>query len=402
MYALMLLFGAATGAIMLSDGLQDLLRKVPFCANSTSTSSMIIPSTTTIDCTNAVGYLAVYRVCFSLLIFFVMMAAMMIGVRSSRDGRAPIQNGFWGLKFLIVISITIGAFFIQNEAFGIWMMWIGMIGGFAFILIQLVLIVDFAHNWADIWVGNYEDSNSRGWFIALMSATAVQYILSLTGIILLFTYYTQSDDCALNKFFISFNMILCVVVSVLSITPKVQEAQPRSGLLQSAIVTLYTVYLTWSAVANNPDGNCNPGLLGIIGDEKNKVSFDKTSIIGLVIWMFCILYSSLRSANAVSSINQPDPERQDDKRSNNGDAKVWDNEEDNVAYSWSIFHLTFAAASLYVMMCLTNWYQPNSSLNSMNANAASMWIKVISSWVGLVLYGWSLIAPMILTDRDFN
>lgn len=294
---------------MLSDGLQDFLKKVPFCENSTSTSSMIIPKTSTFDCDNALGYLAVYRVGFALLVFFLTMAAMMIGVRSSRDGRAPIQNGFWALKFMIVIAIAIGAFFIHDGSFGTWMMWLGMIGGFAFILIQLVLIVDFAHNWADIWVGNYEESESRGWFIALMSATAVQYILSLAGIILLYSYYTQSDDCGLNKFFISFNMILCIAVSVLSILPRVQEAQPRSGLLQSAIVTLYTVYLTWSAVANNPDGNCNPGLLGIISNDHNKVSFDKTSIIGLVIWMFCILYSSLRSASAVSSLAQ-DPERQ--------------------------------------------------------------------------------------------
>lgn len=186
-----------------------------------------------------------------------------------------------------------------------------MIGGAAFILIQLVLIVDFAHNWADVWVGNYEDTQSRGWFWALMSATAVQYVLSLVGIILLYSFYTETNDCALNKFFISFNMILCVIVSVFSITPRVQEAQPRSGLLQSAIVTLYVIYLTWSAVANNPDGNCNPGLAGIISGDKSKVSFDKTSIVGLVIWMFCILYSSLRSANAVSSLStQPDPERQ--------------------------------------------------------------------------------------------
>lgn len=232
---------------------------------------------------------------------------MMIGVRSSRDGRAPIQNGFWGIKFLIIIAITIGAFFIREGLFGPFWMWIGLFGGFAFILIQLVLIVDFAHNWADVWVGNYEDTQSRGWFFALMGATVIQYILSLSGIILLYSYYTHSDDCSLNKFFISFNMILCIAVSILSITPRVQEAQPRSGLLQSAVVTLYTIYLTWSAVANNPDGDCNPGL-SIIGGDKN--SFDKTSIVGLVIWMFCILYSSLRSANAVSSISKPDPERQ--------------------------------------------------------------------------------------------
>lgn len=310
MYALVLLLGAAVGAIMLSDGLIDLLRKVPFCENASTTASIFVPSTTTIDCTNAVGYLAVYRVCFALLIFFLAMAAMMIGVRSSRDNRAAIQNGFWAIKFIVVIAIAVGAFFIKDGSFGTWMMWAGMIGGSIFILIQLVLIIDFAHNWADIWVGNYEETQSKGWFTALMAATFAMYVLSLVGIIGLFYYYTQSNDCSLNKFFISFNMILCIAVSVLSITPKVQEYQPRSGLLQSAVVTLYFIYLTWSAVANNPDGNCNPGLLGIISDDKNKVSFDKTSIIGLVVWMFCILYSSLRSANAVSSLAHPDPERQ--------------------------------------------------------------------------------------------
>ncbi|XP_043475072.1 probable serine incorporator isoform X3 [Leptopilina heterotoma] len=421
MYALMLMLGTIAACITLAPSLQDLLQKVPFCANSTS----YVPSKFTVDCQSAIGYLAVYRICFIITLFFFLMSAIMLRVRSSKDPRAPIQNGFWAIKYLLVIGGIIGAFFIREGSFGPTWMYFGMMGGFLFIMIQLILIVDFAHNWADAWVGNYEETESKGWYAALLGATFLNYVLSITGIVLLYVYFTLPNECSLHKFFISFNLILCFITSCVSILPSVQENQPRSGLLQSSVVTLYVIYLTWSGVSNSPDDKCNPGMFGIINSNdistQNKVAFDKESVIGLIIWFSCVLYSSLRTASKSSKITMSDTVLAKDngavqnkdsslignEEGRNGDvegneAKVWDNEEDTIAYNWSFFHLMFALATLYVMMTLTNWYKPNSSLETLNSNTASMWVKIISSWLCLAIYNWSLVAPILLPNRDFS
>lgn len=158
MYAFMLLVGTILGAIALSPGLQETLKKMPFCINSTSTYSAGALSTFSggslqADCDFALGYMAVYRLCFGLACFFALMALIMIGVKSSRDPRSSIQNNFWPLKFLICFGAAIGAIFIPDGSFGPSMMWVGLIGGLAFILIQLLIIVDFAHTLAENWIG---------------------------------------------------------------------------------------------------------------------------------------------------------------------------------------------------------------------------------------------------------
>ncbi|XP_018364574.1 PREDICTED: probable serine incorporator isoform X2 [Trachymyrmex cornetzi] len=424
MYALLLLLGTIAACITLAPGLQNALKKVPFCANS---SSNYVPSEVTLNCESAVGYLAVYRICFILSLYFFLMSVIMIRVKSSHDPRAAIQNGFWAIKYLLIIGGIIGAFFIPERSFGSTWMYFGMLGGFLFIIIQLILIVDFAHSWADAWVGNYEETESKGWYAALLGASVFNYAISITGVVLLYVYYTHPSECALNKFFISFNLILCVITSIVSILPTVQEHQPRSGLLQSSIVTLYVVYLTWSGISNSPDRACNPGFLpGISSHDvntQNRVTFDKESIIGLIIWFSCVLYSSLRTASKSSKITMSENvlvqdngavrnageqslignevEGRNPDAEGGKEAKVWDNEEEKVAYNWSFFHLMFALATLYVMMTLTNWYKPNSSLDTLNANNASMWVKIISSWMCLALYVWSLVAPAIFPNRDF-
>ena len=90
----MLLLGTITACIMLSPGLNSALQKVPFCSGSTSNLASVLTDNLTVDCGAAVGYLAVYRLCFAMTLFFLFMALIMIGVKSSKDPRAGIQNGY--------------------------------------------------------------------------------------------------------------------------------------------------------------------------------------------------------------------------------------------------------------------------------------------------------------------
>lgn len=227
-------------------------------------------------------------------------------------------------------------------------------------------------------------------------------------------------SCGVNKFFIIFNLLLCILLSVVSILPKVQEYQPTSGLLQSSIVSLYTMYLTWSAMSNSPDAQCKPhfSISGEGGDTNNPhPGMDTQSIIGLVIFIACVLYSSIRTSSQsarltlgndlLAETNSVTPSAdaeaggvraQDDAH----DRKVWDNEDDGVAYSWSFFHVMFVLATLYMMMTLTNWFTPNSTLETLSSNSGSVWVKIVSSWVCVALYIWTLAAPCFFPDREFT
>ena len=411
-YALFLFLGTIVACLMLIPGLEAKLEEIPtFCDH-------------VVDCKNIAGFLSVYRICFAMAGFFFLLAVLMFCVKSSKDPRAKIHNGFWMFKFLIWVGITVGAFYIPRGDFGTAWYYIGLAGGCVFILIQLVLLVDFAHAWNDYMLEKREDGDSpRCWTVLLLLATFFNYAVSITAIVLFYVFYGQGD-CSKNKFFISFNLILCVVVSVLAVLPKVQDAQPRSGLLQASVVSLYATYLTWSAMNTEPneDGKiCNPGFQGIInGGSGNSSSistssqpFDGESIVGLVIFFICVLYSSIRSStsNNVDRLTLKENVIIDDSASDTnvlvkdeekGGQKVYDNEQEGVTYSYSFFHFMFFLASLYIMMTITNWGLPDDNFQYTQRSWPAVWVKIASSWACFGLYAWTLFAPILLSNREFN
>ncbi|XP_008321812.1 serine incorporator 1 [Cynoglossus semilaevis] len=414
-FSLFLLMGTVVSVIMILPGMETQLRKIPgFCQGGASFYGI----ENVANCDVLVGYKSVYRMCFAMTCFFFLFCIIMIRVRSSKDCRAAIQNGFWFFKFLILVGITVGAFFIPDGTFhNVWF-YFGMIGSFIFIIIQLILLIDFAHSWNKGWVERAEENDNKCWYAGLFTFTFLNYALAFTAVVLFYVYYTQPDDCAEHKVFISLNLIFCIIVSVVSILPKIQEAQPFSGLLQASLISLYTMYVTWSAMTNNPNRRCNPSLLSLVSNTSTTQPpadstgdhvqwWDAQGIVGLIIFLFCTLYASIRSSsnNQVNKLMQTEEGGASDREGmvgGDGVHRAIDNEEDAVTYSYSVFHFHLCLASLYIMMTLTNWYQPDTTTQTMTSTMPAVWVKMCSSWLGLGLYLWTLIAPVIFPDREFS
>uniref|UniRef100_A0A0N5ATX5 Serine incorporator 1 n=1 Tax=Syphacia muris TaxID=451379 RepID=A0A0N5ATX5_9BILA len=412
MYAGILFLGTVVACIMLAPGIQNKLAESNwFCQGMEQHAGF--------KCSRATGFQAVYRLCAGMSTFFFLFMVLMLGVKTSKDVRSKIQNGFWFFKYMILIGIIVGYFYLRSESMASPLMWFGLTGGFVFILLQLILIVDFAHSLAESWLDKYEESESRACYAGLLSFTMLCYGVAIGAVVLMFIFYTTGGSCHLPKFFISFNLILCVIVSIVSILPVVQRRMPRSGLLQASFITLYIMYVTWSALINNPDKECNPSIIKIISNrtspgEQFGTPLPAESLASLFIWFICILYASFRTSSSFNKIaggsshvsidtaengSQQNIIEDDDRGSMR---RVWDDEKDAVSYSYSFFHFVFGLASLYVMMTLTSWYRPENDLRYLNSNMAAVWVKIVSSWLCLAIYTWTLAAPALFPDRDFN
>lgn len=177
-----------------------------------------------------------------------------------------------------------------------WGNYVSLIGATVFILLGLVLLVDFAHSWSETCLENWENSptSSNLWQWILIGSTASMYAftISLTGV--LYAYFAGSG-CGLNRFFISFNLALCIIITIMCVHPLVQEHNPRSGLAQSGMVAAYCTYLIVSAVSNHTheSASCNP-----LRNNSGTAQGTRRAavVLGGVFTFLAIAYSTTRAA----------------------------------------------------------------------------------------------------------
>jgi len=416
------------------------------------------------------GVLAVHRICFALTLFHVILALLLLKVRNTRQKMAVIQNGWWGPKVLIWLLLVFSTFFIPNGFFMFYSRYIAWLGSMVFIFFGLVLLVDFAYVFGDYVLSEIEkcadmvDWRSKLWVYTLITVPLSMHLLTIAISIVDLTFFGVSG-CGLNRFFIIFNLILCFIVTCISLHPAVREVNSSSGVIQSGVVVIYCTQLVTSAVANHDEGDsrCNPLTKLQEGTETSMV------VLGALMTLLAVAYTTFRAGTrsfeftgmmnesadtGYVALQDADPERplpapitsqpkkkdplriqaiqaavdegslpasalEQELRQNQDDDDDDHNREDfgsqdkddetiKVRYHYSSFHFIFVLATMYVAMLLTHWNIVTRSGHESDDNAtpvkighstATMWMRIISSWVCMVIYAWTLIAPVVFPDR---
>lgn len=407
-FTVFLLLGTILCLVMLSPNMRMYLDKIPFLCTKLASKRV---------CDNLVGYGAVYRISVAMSAFFLLFSLLTYNVHSKKQFRARIHNGFWYIKLSLLVLIIGVVFYLPNtDLFSKIWMYIGLTGGFMFILIQIILVIDFGHSWSVSWAEKMDTLDTKCWYFSLAFSTALVYSLSVTAAVMFYLFFTNPDDisqCKANTFYISFNVGHCALATIISVLPRIQQETTGAGLLQSSVITIYTMYLTWNTLSSQPDSKCNP--LGAVILEYDKVSGVNGQAIFGTLLMFSLLAFACTVRASTSQLGKlglslsDSPEylrksadkntkrRQQDKASNEDGKCAEEQESEDVAYSYSFFHFVLFLASLHVMMVMTNWHSPDENVDfkKMIKNWAAVWVQMASSYICCLVYIWTLVAPLI-------
>lgn len=326
------------------------------------------------DSSHCAGPEGVLRLSFGIFFFFTIMLVSTAGTKFREDWRDSWHVGWWPLKLLLFLFLLFLPFFIPSIFFEIYASI--CIGGSAiFLIIQLISLLNFVFVWNDTWL---DMPDRMSWMITI---AVVSYAISLAGIIAMYFFFAPHASCSLNIFLITFTLILIVIFSLISFHPSVTAGPMTSGLMG-----VYLVYLCWSAIMSQPfTQQCNTR-------PRQSGQGEWVDIIGLVIAIGSIALS-VYATGIDSRCFALHPGGKDE-----------DNPESNeVEYGYGFFHLVFALGSMYLAMLFIGWDLRSTQARwSVDSGWISMWVKLALEWLSAALYGWALVAPHILKNRDFS
>ena len=343
---------------------------------------------------NCLGVSAIYRTSFCL--FVLHMIILLICLSRSSISKS-INEDLWLIKIFFFIGILYLSFYIPNPFFELYSD-IAKIIAISFILFQIIMMIDLFYLWGEKWI-NFYNNNGVIWGYLLIIYAVLLYTSSIVINILCFTWFTK--NFSFNSFLIILNLILILVSSLLSISGIVKNG----SLLTSGAVGLYQSFFLWSGLTNTNSKTSN-----YFYRSSNPLNIE--IFIGCITIILSLFYASFHQSYLGENPEyktKKDIENQEEnipivnnENNQNSKKEVDIYRETNV---FIYFHIVMILSTFFISMLFTNWGAPNLNqqiVYSYNTNELSYWLQIISSWTLSGIYIWTLVAPKILTNRDFD
>jgi len=139
-------------------------------------------------------------------------------------------------------------------------------------------------------------------------------------------------------------------------------------------------------------------------------------IVGAIFTIVSVVYTTVRVALTFGKQDIETPESSplmddtDDKETINQTKEESVDPDEPVPYSFTKFHVIFALGAMYIGMLLSDWqtvWHGEKEANDVNkilvdSGMVAVWVKIVSSWLAVGLYCWTLVGPVLLPDRDWK
>jgi hypothetical protein len=318
-----------------------------------------------------IGAQACYRISFAMALFFFIHWAVSSPWNLCLSGAQRVSFNQAGIlyKLISLIPLFLISFAIPNDFFVVFA-WISLVTSVVFLVGQLVVLLEFSYSWSDDWATREDSKYANG----LLVCTVVMFLGAISFIAVSYSYFGKNSACQTNQAMISITLVAAIMYSALSIVA------PRGSILPSATVFLYTAYTCFSAMAMTPNSECN--------------SMGSTGLTQLII---STIFSGISLAYMTVSAGESRSAFQLDAQE--------ETVEEAEAASFSFFHVQMLLGSCYLAMLLTNWtILGSTTMKELKPNdyEGGYWAKLSSEIVCILLYLWTLLAPFICRDRDFN
>mmetsp|Transcript_63017 Transcript_63017/g.136838 ORF Transcript_63017/g.136838 Transcript_63017/m.136838 type:complete len:420 (-) Transcript_63017:163-1422(-) len=248
-----------------------------------------------------------------------------------------------------------------------------------FLIAQAVFLIDFGYSWNELWYSNALAAHRREigvrgywmWVAAVLVAAAVLIAGSLAFSVYFFVSFKSTPERCLTA--------IAVLAALMLLAFSITNWCAHGALLTSAVVTAYTVWLVCEALAAAPH-DPRPTLPAWLALAMSGVSLT-----------FFAHSTGLASKSSAQSQALVDAGGESGLAEGAADGEAAAGVSAGEVKDFALQCVVHLAAALYVA----------ASLAPVTGKAPFAF-RSVAVFTSLALYGWSLVAPHILTNRSFE